>query len=353
VSAVKAMVLCAGLGTRLRPLTERWPKPALPLLGQPLFRYTLAALKRAGVAEVAINTHHLPKEMEQTAGAEAARAEISLRVFHEPVIQGTGGGIRGARAFLAGDPFVVWNGDILFALDLQAVLAEHRASGAVATMVLIPMPAGETYASVEVDPAGRVVRIAGRGPGAAGASPWHFTGVHVMSPAAFDFMSPSGEEDINRVVYPKMMAQGLLVRAAKVQAYWSDLGTPARYLATQRDLLAGQVPLDAFPGASPFEGTTRQGNAWWREPGSAPTRAIAGPAFIDRGALLEAGVQIGGSVYVGERARVGQGARLNRAAVLEGAQVNPGEELVDAIAWGDRRLRVGEGARGPLWPPPT
>src|SRR3954469_7317208 len=95
------MILCAGLGTRLRPLTERWPKPAIPLLGAPLFRYTLAVLKRAGVTAVGINTHHLPGVMRQVAQAECDRAGVGLTVVHEPEIQGTGGGIRGLRAFLA------------------------------------------------------------------------------------------------------------------------------------------------------------------------------------------------------------------------------------------------------------
>src|SRR6476646_10095036 len=129
---MKAMILAAGLGTRLRPLTNRWPKPALPLLGQPLFRYNLAVLKRAGVTGVGINTHHLPQVMRATAEAEANRAGLSFEAIHEPEIQGTGGGIRGLRNFLRDDTFVVFNGDILFALDLPPILDAHRKSGAAA-----------------------------------------------------------------------------------------------------------------------------------------------------------------------------------------------------------------------------
>ena len=214
---MKAMVLCAGLGTRLRPFTERWPKPALPLLGQPLLRYHLAVLRAAGVTAVGINTHHLPDVMAATARAECERVGVALHVVHEPVIQGTGGGIRGLRDFLADEDFLVFNGDILFPVDLRPVVEAHRASGAAATMVLLPMPENEKYASVDVDARGQVRRIAGYGPGGEALTPLHFTGVHVMSPRVFDFMSPEGPEDINRDVYVRMMEAGLPVRGEGVQ----------------------------------------------------------------------------------------------------------------------------------------
>lgn len=332
-------MLCAGLGTRLRPLTLRWPKPAIPLLGAPLLRFHLALLRAAGVREVGINTFHLPEVMESVAAAEAARAGMALEVSREgPEIQGTGGGIRGLSRFLAAsEAFVVLNGDILFALDLETVIAAHRASGAAATMVLMPMPEGERYAAVECDAAMRVRRIAGHGPGGERLSPWHFTGVHVMTPAVLEAMRPSGPEDINREVYPRLLERGLTIHGVVADAYWSDLGTPSRYLATQRDLLFGQVPVGPFGDASPFAAAAREGNAW-RHPTAAVHGGVAGPAFFDQRSLVEAGARIGSAVYVGPDARVGAGARLNRVAVLEQTAVAAGEELVETIAWGEHRI---------------
>lgn len=336
---MRAMILCAGLGTRLRPLTNRWPKPAMPLLGQPLFRYNLSVLHAAGVRAVGINTHHLPEVMRACAEEECARLGLDLHVVHEPVIQGTGGGIRGLRRFLEDDHFIVFNGDILFAVDLSGIVAEHKESGAAATMVLLPMPQSDKYAAVEMDPQRRVRRIAKHGPGGEGLTPWHFSGVHVMSPAVFDFMSPEGEEDINRQVYVRVMEQGLTVRGHVAQAYWSDLGTPSRYLQAQTDLLFGQVPLKMFKGASPFEGAGREGKLSWRAPSANTNGAgIVGPAFIDRGATLDASVRIGAGAYVGERASVAREARLGRCAVLEGTRVQAGEALSDVIAWNDERI---------------
>ncbi len=180
------MVLCAGLGTRLRPLTAQVPKPAVPVCGVPLVRWSLALLAGAGVRRAVVNVHHLPEAMAAAAAEAAAALGLALTLSREPVIAGTGGALREARAALDGaSEILLVNGDVLFDLDLGAALAAHRASGALATMVLLPMPAGARYAAVEVDAGGAVRRIAGAfGPGGAGLSPWHFSGVHVLSPGA-------------------------------------------------------------------------------------------------------------------------------------------------------------------------
>jgi mannose-1-phosphate guanylyltransferase len=339
---MKAMVLCAGLGTRLRPVTHTWPKPAVPLLGAPLLRYTFATLAKAGVKDVGINTHHLPQVMEAVARAESQRAGLSLTVVHEAgEIQGTGGGIRGLRAVLQGGDFAVLNGDVLFALELGPVLDAHRASGAASTMVLLPMPEGETYNAVEVDPSGAVRRIAGKGPGGAKLSNWHFSGVHVMTPAVFDFMAPSGPEDINRDVYVKMIEAGLTVRGHVLTdrgAYWSDLGSPPRYAATHQQLLFGQVPTERFGAANPFALPRGAGNFWAHPTATLSGVKVAGPAWFGEGATLEPGVLVGAAVSVGPGAHVGAGAKLNRVAVLDGARVPKDVLLEDALVFGDGQV---------------
>ena len=333
---MKAMVLCAGLGTRLRPLTERWPKPAMPLLGQPLLRYALATLKKGGVTAVGINTHHLPEVMQATAKAECARFGLPLTVVHEAgEIQGTGGGIRGLRHFLDDGEFVVLNGDVLFGCDIAAIVAAHRASKAAATMVLAPMPQNENYNAVELNASLSVRRIAGHGPGGERLTRWHFTGVHVMSPAVFDFMGNSGPEDINRVAYQRLLEKGLKIHGHVIDPlanYWSDLGTAHRYAATHRDLLFGQVPMGPFAGASPFEATPRGTGNWWAHPSARLGNLRAsGPAWFGEGCVLEAGVTAGAATSVGPQAVVHAGAMLNRTVVLEGTEVAGGQLYEDCV----------------------
>ncbi len=342
------MILCAGLGTRLRPLTERWPKPAIPLLGQPLLRYAIATLKKAGVTALGINTHHLPDVMERVGADEAARAGLPFTYVRETTeIQGTGGGIRGLRSFLDDGTFVVLNGDVLFGCDLASIAAAHRQSGAAATMVLAPMPPGEKFNPVELDAAGDVRRIAGHGPGGDRLTPWHFTGVHVMSPAVFDFMAAHGPEDINRDVYPRMLAKGLRIHGHRVDLtthYWSDLGTPQRYFATHRDLLFGQVGLAPFGDASPLK--TRGTGNWWADPtAQLGNLRGAGPAWFGAGCTLERDVTVGAAVSIGPGATVRAGAKLNRTVVFDGADV-AGDRLYEdcLLAPGGVRVDLNAGA---------
>ncbi len=323
---VAAMILCAGLGTRLRPLTGRVPKPAVPVCGVPLVRWSLALLAGAGVRRAVVNVHHLPEAM-AAAAEDAARAlGVALAISREPVIAGTGGALREARAHLRGaDAVYLVNGDVLFDVDLAAALAAHRAAGALATMVLLPMPAGARYAAVEADAGGAVRRIAGAfGPGGEGLTAWHFSGVHVLSPALLDRVPAAPfEADVNRHVYPPLMASGA-VRGLVVDGYWNDLGTPARYLEASADVLSGRVPLRRFGAVDPLAGTVEIG----------PAARAAGSARIHASAHIE------GPAFIGERCTVSAGALVRDAILWDDTALAPGEAVEHAIAAGAERVTV-------------
>jgi mannose-1-phosphate guanylyltransferase len=349
MATLAGMVLCAGLGTRLRPLTERVPKPAVPVCGVPLVGWTLALLANAGVRRAVVNVHHLPDEMAEAARAAARRLGMELVVSREPVIAGTGGALREARAALAGaDEILLVNGDVLFDVELAAVLDAHRSSGALATMVLLPMPAGATYAAVELDAGGAVRRIAGRfGPGADGAAltGWHFSGVHVISGALLDHVPAAPFEcDINRQVYPALMGRGA-VRGFVASGYWNDLGTPERYLAANRDVLAGRVPLARFAGSEPFGAAAAPPGGVLVGPGARidPDAVLTPPVLVGADATVEALAVVGPGAVLGDGARIGGGAEVRDAVVWPETALAPGEKLERAIAAGGDRVS----ARGP------
>jgi mannose-1-phosphate guanylyltransferase len=324
VGEVVGMILCAGLGTRLRPLTEAVPKPAVPVCGVPLVRWNLSLLARAGVRRAVVNTHHLADRMAEAARDAAREAGLSLAVSHERVIAGTGGALRQARPHLEGaDAIVLVNGDVLFDVDLGEALRVHRWAGGRATMVLAPMPPGARYAAVEVSAAGWVRRIAGKfGPGPDPGEelrPFHFTGVHVLSPSLLDDVpSVPFECDINRQVYPRAMEQPGGVRAFLQGGYWNDLGTPERYLEAILDVLDGRVPLARF-GLDPLAGLRRG----------------AGGAAVHPSAEVQGEVE---RAFVGAGARLGPGSTVREAVVWDGTEVAAGERVERAIAAGAARV---------------
>ena len=332
---MKAMVLCAGFGTRLRPLTDKVPKPLVPLCGVPLLRFNFALLKNAGVTEVVVNTHHLGKAMEDGAVAIARELSIDLHVSREEKhILGTGGGVRRAQKLLGTGTFFLLNGDMIFDVDLAAALAAHRQAGATATMVLAPYPKGATYGAVEVDAELNVRRIAGRG-----ASPdpslrkMHFTGVHVLEPELIARLPADGESDINRTAYVRLIHDGAKVVGFGQDGYWGDLGAPRSLLRANLDVLEGRVPLRRFwPDADPFAQCEERAPGVRVHPTASVQGDLAGPALVQAGARIDAGARIGAGAVIGAGARVDAGAQIERAVVWAGTHVAAGERVVDQIA---------------------
>jgi mannose-1-phosphate guanylyltransferase len=315
--ALAGVVLCAGLGTRLRPLTEQVPKPAVPVCNVPLIRHALGLLAGAGVGRAVVNVHHHPEAMAAAARAAAAELGLELAISHEPVIAGTGGALREARSLLGGaEAVVVLNGDVLFDVDLATVLSAHRATGALATMTLLPMPAEAGYGRVEIDDGGRVRRIAGRfGPGGDRLTAWHFPGLSVLAAELLALVPARPFDcDIHRDVYPPLLARGL-VRGLVTHGAWSDLGTPASYLAANLDVAAGRIDLRRFGLPAP--------------------RRVAASARIDPAA------RVAEDAVIGEGCVVPAGARVERAVLWPGTRLRPGEVVVGAVAAGELRVSAG------------
>lgn len=324
-----AMVLGAGLGTRLRPLTETWPKPAIPFFGAPLICYSFALLANAGIERLVLNTHWLPERMERTAHAEAERLGLTLAVSHEPVIMGTGGGVREARRLIGDEPFLLVNGDAFLSIDLGVLLADHFDRGDAATMAVAPMPPNENFGGVETGP-DLVVRAF---TSAREANPahlrWHFLGVHAISPEVFDFIPPEGEQDINRGVYLAMVRAGRPVRVSPTRiGAWADMGTPKRYREACQDLLSGLCDLGALAEQAPLAAVLL-----------APLRSLlpSQRRFIHPAASVHPTARIEESVVL-EGAEVGADAVLRRSVVFPETRIEAGERLEDVIAFGALRL---------------
>ncbi|MFH1070828.1 MAG: sugar phosphate nucleotidyltransferase, partial [Candidatus Glassbacteria bacterium] len=225
---MNALVLAAGLGTRLLPLTDRKSKVALSLAGIPVIVRVVRMLRRHGVDRIVVNLHHAP------ATVKAALAEAGEEVAYspEPEILGTGGALRGAREHLAGSSFLLVNGDCYHEdPDLEGAVEFHRRKGAMATMLLLDMPGGEAYRPVELDNQSRILRVAGKPQSSSmkEAASLHFPGIHIFEPEVLDLVRP-GFSDVNGTLYPRLIESGLPVFGYHTDFRWFDLGTPARFL---------------------------------------------------------------------------------------------------------------------------
>ncbi|HUO03622.1 MAG TPA: NDP-sugar synthase [Candidatus Binataceae bacterium] len=220
---MRALVLAAGLGERLRPLTNTTPKPMLPVGGRPLIHYPLRMLRRAGVTEVAINVHHLAGRIQDGLG-DGSRLGMTIHWAPEATLLGTGGPLVGLRDYLGGDTFVIANSDTILDLDLAAMIAFHRARGAVATIALFNPPNLAYYSRLEIDATARIRRIRllmNRDPlkfddyptnlsedDARGLSPFMYCGVIVAEPAVMDGMPSIPPWSLMDRIFGPMVAAG-------------------------------------------------------------------------------------------------------------------------------------------------
>jgi len=229
---IPALILTAGLGTRLRPLSYVRAKGALPLAGEPLARRILRGLQEAGVREAVLNLHHLPHTL---TGAIGDGSDIGMRIRYswEMPILGSAGGPRRALPLLRADgnehSFLIVNGDTLTDVNIAALVDDHRSSGALVTMAVIPNTEPEKYSGVAADADGRFTGFVPRG---SSARSFHFVGVQVAEPRAFASIPPDTQYEV-RTLYPKLReAQAGAIRLFRTNATFLDIGTPADYLST-------------------------------------------------------------------------------------------------------------------------
>ena len=222
------MILAAGRGERLRPLTDTTPKPLVVVGGRPLIEYALETVERAGIRDVVINLHHLGSQIRDHVG-DGSRFGVCVHYSQEDVLQDTGGGIRDARRHLDGAPFVTMNSDTIVDVDLTELVEFHRASGGIATMLVRKDPRMEAFGLIETESDGRVGRFLGRArPGMQSPlTPWMYTGVQVLEPAVFRYLEHDGPFSITRISYPAMLDAGEKIVGRPYDGAWITVGTPA------------------------------------------------------------------------------------------------------------------------------
>jgi NDP-sugar pyrophosphorylase family protein len=308
---MRALILSAGYGTRLWPLTEDRTKPAIPILGKPLVGYVAEYLARYGCNEIVVNLHHRPQSVRRALG-DGSRFGVKLHYIEEPIILGTSGAIDNARALLEGDTFVVVNGKIITDIDLRAALETHRRNKAIATLVLLPNAARERFSIVET--ADGFVRGFGGMPApnpapdeaAAQDPPLMFTGIQILDSRIFEYVPPGVFSHSTTDVYPQAIANGELVAAHVASGAWHELSTIQRYLDISLLLLkeTGQS-FTAGDGCEISETAQVENSILWDnvvvEGGARVSRAVLGDNVkIGAGEVIEDAAVVAAPLVLGK-----------------------------------------------------
>jgi mannose-1-phosphate guanylyltransferase len=324
---MKAVVMAGGEGTRLRPLTNDVPKPALTLVDRPFLAYMIEWLAAHGVTEVVLACGFLPDVLRETLG-DGEHAGVRLTYVTEPDRRGTAGAIRFAADALGDDldeRFLALNGDVLTDLDLTALMSAHHEREARATIALYPVEDSAAYGLVGVDGDGAVTEFVEKTgeavPGEINA------GAYYLERSVLDLIAPDREVSIEREVFPVLVGDGL--GALRLDGYWMDIGTPERYLQASWDILEGRVETRVTPTAPGL----LIGAGAEVDPG-----AKVGPrVVVSPGSRVAAGATVHDSVLLGDCV-VGTGARVSGSVLAAGVTVEAGAEVDGAVVGQDQRV---------------
>ena len=324
---MKAMVMAAGLGTRLRPLTDFLPKPMMPIANRPVLHHLLNLLHRHDVNEVGVNLHVAPDTIKDYFG-DGSSLDMEIRWSYEEELLGTAGGTKKLEDYWGGETILITSGDGLHDIDVTALLGHHKRTGALATLAVKPVSDPSLYGVLILD---RDTRVRGfqEKPGRDEArSDLANCGVYVIEPELLERIPADTFMDFGQDLWPMLVAAGEPIYAYTTMAYWNDVGDLDALRNGILDAVLGNVRIE-IPGEEISPGV-------WAEDGCRlnANAQVDGPVVLGRNVVIEEGAQVRGPAVIGADCHVGRAAAIRRAALLPGSIV-PDEGLAIACIFGD------------------
>jgi mannose-1-phosphate guanylyltransferase len=330
---MRAMVLAAGLGTRLRPITYEMPKPMVPVLNRPVMEHIVRLLARHGFTETIANLHWFPELIEARFG-DGSDFGVELAYSREDQLLGTSGGVRNAAGFL-GDSFLIISGDALTDIDLAAMREFHESHDGVATLATKRVYDTSQFGVAITGSDGRIQGFQEKPDPAEALSDLANCGIYMFRSEIFDFFpepgtskaagpgDPAGFADWAMDVFPRLLEGDVPFYSHEIDAYWNDIGNLEELRQGNLDALTGAVAVeregevvDGFRSGSP----------------AGDEGALLGPVLLGAGCEIGDDVRIDGPSVIGDGARVGAGSRLREVIAMPGAEVPPDSVLIGAIA---------------------
>jgi mannose-1-phosphate guanylyltransferase len=339
---MKAMILAAGKGTRVRPITHTTPKPMIPILQKPVMEFLLELLRQHGFDQIMVNVSHLAEEIENYF-RDGQRFGVQIAYSFEGRIEdgeligeaiGSAGGLKRIQDFqpFFDDTFVVLCGDALIDLDLTEAVRRHRAKGAMASLITkrVPRDQVSSYGVVVTDPDGRVLSFQEKPEVEEAASDMINTGIYIFEPEVFNYI-PSGEPfDIGADLFPKLVEAGAPFFALPMEFEWVDIGKVPDYWQAIRSVLQGHVRQVQIPGVEVRPGIYTGLNvaADWDKIN------VEGPIYVGGMTRIEDGATIIGPAMIGPSCHICEGATIDNSIIFDYSRIGAGVRLVEKLVYG-------------------
>jgi mannose-1-phosphate guanylyltransferase len=339
---MKAMILAAGKGTRVSPITYTIPKPMIPILQKPVMEFLLELLRKHGFDQIMVNVSHLAEEIESYF-RDGQRFGVQIAYSFEGQIEdgrlvgaaiGSAGGLRRIQDFnpFFDDTFVVLCGDALIDLDLTAALQYHREKGAIATIVTksVPRESVSSYGVVVTDEDGRIQAFQEKPSVDEALSTQINTGIYIFEPEIIDFIPPNQEYDLGGDLFPRLVEKGAAFFAVNMDFEWVDIGKVPDYWQAIRGVLSQEIKNVSIPGIEVKPGIYTGINVavnWDKV-------HIEGPVYIGGMTRIEDGATIIGPAMIGPSCCICSGAVVDNSVIFEYSRLGPGVRLVDKLVFG-------------------
>jgi len=308
------MILAAGFGTRLKPLTLGLPKPMFPVLNRPLLEHTLNFLSSQGIQDIIVNVHHLPEKIIEYFG-DGSDFGVRLQFSREDEILGTAGGLKKAQSFLEKETFLVLNSDVLANINLDSAFKFHKEKKACLTLVVRQDAEPEKYSPIQLADDGRITRFVDASIKHSFATTQRimFTGIQIMEPEIFSRIPANKFCGTTEDIFPSMIEEGLPVYGYLHEKYWIDMGTRETYIQAQADALEGRLALKTSPSRNP-EGPL-----------------VVPPVHIGKGCEISNDAQVGPHTVLGDGCRIRSGAVVENSILWEGATIGSDATVQNSI----------------------
>jgi mannose-1-phosphate guanylyltransferase/mannose-1-phosphate guanylyltransferase/phosphomannomutase len=319
---MRAMVMAAGLGTRLRPLTYEVPKPMVPVVNRPIMEHILRLLKRHGFEQAIANLHWFPDTIRDRFG-QGSELGIELSYSYEEELLGTAGGVRNVSEYFGAEPFLVMAADALTDIDLAGLRAAHEANDGIATLAVKRVPNVSEFGVVITGGDGRVQGFQEKPDPAEALSDLASCMIYVLEPEIFGYFPDRPAVDFALDVFPALLEHDVPFHVHVIDAYWNDVGSLDEYLRGNLDAVQGAVDVELAGTLLAESGGDRASEEG--EPG------VSGRVLVDEGCAIDPSSRLDGPVTIGERCAIGAGARVKQAVLLPGAEVPADATLAGGV----------------------
>lgn len=310
---MKAMIMAAGVGSRLMPLTSEIPKPLMPVANRPLLENTIKLLKKHGFDQLICNLYHHAGLILEHLQSEEYR-DISINYSLEEELLGTAGGVKNCEGFLD-ETFVVISGDALTDIDLSYLLSQHKAKGALATIALRAQEQVEQFGVVQVDEKGKILRFQEKPKAHEAISNLANTGIYVFETEVFKYIPAGTFFDFGQQLFPFLVESGAPFYGVPISDYWCDVGNLATYRQANADVLEKKVRAE-------MRGTLSKSED-------------GGLVLLEEGVIIGPNVRFSGNVVIGRGCRLEANACINNSVIWDGAVIDKGAVLEQAIVGSD------------------